>query len=271
VSNKLSRASAIVAALALAAIASPVAAADDAMVRVLHGSPDAPAVDVYVNDAPVGAPLADLEFGELSAYVPLAAGTYDLKVCATADPAVCPIVLNDTPIAAGTHYTIAATGVLASITPQVITDEPDPKAGKAEARVVHFSADTPAVDVLTDANAVVVSNLSYPDKTGYLPLDPGAYDLKVCATGTTDTCPLDIEPPLTLEAGTSYSVFAIGSFEGETLTYAVGVDGVYAPPTDTLGVTPASPSSPALPLLLVAAGLASFLGVMRLATSRARR
>jgi len=49
VSSRLSRSAAIVAALALAAIAGPVAASDSAMVRVLHASPDAPAVDVYVN------------------------------------------------------------------------------------------------------------------------------------------------------------------------------------------------------------------------------
>ncbi len=48
-SHRLSRPAAIVAALALAVVASPVAAADDAMVRVLHASPDAPAVDVYVD------------------------------------------------------------------------------------------------------------------------------------------------------------------------------------------------------------------------------
>ena len=36
-------------------------------------------------------------------------------------------------------------------------------------RVVHFSADAPAVDVLTqDGSATVVSALAYPDATEYL-------------------------------------------------------------------------------------------------------
>ena len=71
--------------VALLVAATPVAAADNAMVRVLHASPDAPAVDVYVDGEKVGAPLAGLEFGDLSEYVSLPAGTYDIKVCAAAD------------------------------------------------------------------------------------------------------------------------------------------------------------------------------------------
>ncbi len=269
-SNKLARSGAIIAALALAAIAGPVSAADDAMVRVLHGSPDAPAVDIYVNGDKVGDPLAGLEFGDLSAYVKLPAGTYDLKVCASADDTVCPIVADGVTLKAGTHYTIAATNVLASIEAQIITDTPAPKAGKAQARVVHLSADTPAVDVLTqDGSAKVVENLAYPDKTDYLTLAPGSYDLKVCASADNTVCPLD-PGPLALAAATSYSVFAIGSLDGQTLTAVVGVDGVAAPATDTVGPTGTTPGSPAFALALLAAGIVSFVGVMRLAGSRAR-
>jgi hypothetical protein len=262
---------AIVAALALAAVASPVAAADDAMVRVLHASPDAPAVDVYVDGNKVGAPLEGLEFGDLSGYVSLPAGTYDLKVCAAADETACPIVADDVALAAGTRYTIAATNALASIEAQIVTDEPNPVAGRTQVRVVHFSADMPAVDVLPqDGAARVVENLAYPDATGYLALDPGSYDLKVCATADNTVCPLD-PGELNLRSGRSYSVFAIGSLEGESLTAVVGVDAVAAPATDTLGAaTPAAPAS-SLALLLVAAGVASFAGALRLATRRAGR
>ena len=270
-SNRLSRPAAFVAALALAAIASPVAAADDAMVRVLHASPDAPAVDVYVDGNKVGAPLEGLEFGDLSTYVSLPAGTYDLKVCASADATVCPIVADDVALAAGTRHTIAATNALASIEAQVITDEPSPVAGKAQARVVHFSADTPAVDVLTqDGVAKVVESLAYPDATGYLALEPGSYDLKVCATADNTVCPLD-PGALELQGGRAYSVFAIGSLEGDSLTAVVAVDAMAAPATDT-AVTPADAApAPSFALLLVVAGLASLAGALRLATVRGRR
>jgi len=246
----------VVVAGALAAFAAPAAAADSAKVRVLHGSPDAPAVDIYVDGEKVGGPLAGLEFGDLSDYVALPRGTYDLKVCAAADDTVCPIESNGVELDAGTSYTIAATNDLASIEAQVITDSPEPKAGRSEVRVVHFSADTPAVDVLTqDGETEVVDGVAYPDATGYLTLDPGAYDLKVCADADNSVCPLDPET-LELDGGVAYSVFAIGSLEAETLTAVVSIDAMAAPDTATVGSSGANE----------AAGSSWFVGVLGLTT-----
>ncbi len=277
--RRLARLASLTAAGAIAlALAAPAAAADDAMVRVLHASPDAPAVDIYVNGAKVGAPLADLTFGELSPYVALPGGTYAIKVCAVADATVCPIDVPALAIAAGTHYTIAATNNLASIEPQVLVDDPSPTADKTQVRVAHLSADTPAVDVLTqDGAAKVVENLAYPNATGYLSLDPGSYDLKVCAAADNTVCPLD-PGALDLAAGTSYTVFAIGSLEGQTLTAAVGVDAVYAatpaaPATDVEAPAATSATTTGSPawLLIAAAGAIAFVGGLRLVTVRTRR
>lgn len=258
----------LVAGGALVALAAPAAAADEAKVRVLHGSPDAPAVDVYVDGAKVGAPLAGLEFGDLSEYVALPGGTYDLKVCATADATVCPIVADGVALDAGTMYTIAATNVLASIEAQVITDDAAPVMGKAEVRVVHFSADTPVIDVLTqDGATAVVDALAYPDATGYLALDPGSYDLKVCADADNSVCPLD-PGALDLAGGTSYSVFAIGSLEGQTLTAVVSVDALAAPDTATADPTTAPGGAWAILAVLGLTTLFLALGTARLATRR---
>ena len=268
--TKRSRLAALaVAGAAFIALAAPAAAAGDAMVRVLHGSPDAPAVDVYVDGEKVGGQLAGLEFGDLSDYVALPAGTYDLKVCAAADATVCPIEANDVAVEAGTMYTIAATNVLASIEAQVIVDAPAPRDGETQVRVVHFSADTPAIDVLTqDGATAVVDGLAYPDATDYLTLDPGAYDLKVCADADNSVCPLD-PASLDLASGTSYSVFAIGSLEGESLTAVVAEDAMAAPETST--ADPNAASGPVSWAVLTILGLASLLlalGTARLATRR---
>lgn len=252
--------------------AAPVGAAEgDAHVRVLHGSPDAPSVDVYVDGAKVDA-LSGLEFGDLTDYVALPGGTYAVKVCATADATVCPIDVPALAVDADTKYTIAATNILASIEAQVLVDDPAPTADRTQVRVVHFSADTPAVDVLTqDGSATVVDNVAYPDATGYLTLDAGSYDLKVCADADNTVCPLD-PGALDLAAGRSYSVFAIGSLAGGSLTAAVGVDGVAAPATDTQ--SPAGLDGPVSGLALatlVLVALAAFIGSLRWATVRTRR
>lgn len=259
------------AVLALIAAAPAGAAEGDAHLRVLHGSPDAPSVDVYVDGAKVDA-LSGLEFGDLSEYVALPGGTYAIKVCATADATVCPIDVPALAVSDDTKYTIAATNVLASIEAQVLEDAPAPTTDKTQVRVVHFSADTPAVDVLTqDGSATVVDNVAYPNATGYLTLDAGSYDLKVCADADNTVCPLD-PGALDLAAGRSYSVFAIGSLAGETLTAAVGVDGVAAPATDTVATTQDDASATGLPLAVLAlVGLTAFIGSLRWTTVRARR
>ena len=264
---RLTRIAGLVAAGAMTlAIAAPVAADSHmAMVRVLHGSPDAPSVDTFVNDAKVDA-LSGAEFGEITGYVAVPGGTYSIKVCATADNTVCPIGPVDLTFDAGKKYTVAASDLLAQIKANVFEDITNPSATLASVRVVHLSADTPAVDVLTqDGSATVVDNLAYPNATGYLELPAASYDLKVCADADNTVCPLD-PGALDLAAGTAYSVFAVGSLESETpLSAVVAVDAVATPPTDT-----ETTGSPAMLILAAMAAIGLGLG-LRLAPARARR
>ena len=133
-----------------AAAQSPSAAPmGDAWVRVLHASPDAPAVDVYANGGEI---LSDVPFGVISDYLQVPAGTYQIQVFAAgADPAADAAVIDATlDFAAGTRTTVAATDKLADITPQVIADAPMPVADQAQVRVVHLSADAPAVQIAAD-------------------------------------------------------------------------------------------------------------------------
>lgn len=261
------------------AVAAPVAAADaqkltavvsvdstdtpeagKAWVRVLHASPDAPAVDIKVNDADV---LTDVPFATISDYIPVDAGTYNIKVCA-AGTTTC-VIDADLTFADGSRTTVAATNLLADIEAQVIADAVTPDAGMAQVRVVHFSADTPTVDVLTqDGAAKVVEDLSYPDATGYLALAAGSYDLKVCATADNSVCPLD-PGALDLAAGTAYSVFAIGSLDATLAAEAT------PPATDTVTGSESAPASTIPALVVLGIFAAAFIGGLRLVTARIRR
>lgn len=286
-SSRLARLFSLTAAGALAlAIAAPVAAADaakltavvavddtgtpeagKAWVRVLHGSPDAPAVDVKVDDADV---LTDVAFGTISDYLPVDAGTYNIKVCATGTDTC--VIEADLTFADGSKTTVAATNLLAEIEAQVLSDTAAQNADQAQVRVIHFSADTPAVDVLTqDGATAVVSDLSYPDATDYLALAAGSYDLKVCAAADNTVCPLD-PGALDLAAGTAYSVFAIGSLEA---TLAGGDDDGGSEPTppatDTVAPATDAPASSGPGLLVLALLGAAFVGGLRLAAVRTRR
>ena len=265
----------VLASSLLLSLAGPVSAADTAMVRVLHASPDAPAVDVYLDDTIV-APLTNVPFGTISGYLDIPAGAHNVKVYATGTTTGAVIDANVT-VAAGQRYTIAATNAVASIEPQVIEDDPAPSCSTAQVRVVHLSADAPAVDVATAGAApadAVVKNLAYPSPTAYLALPADTYDLEVRLAGTS-TVALAL-PGVAVEDCKSYSVFAIGSAAtpavgGNALQVVVAVDataaapGTTAPPTDTLpAAMPASDGGGiALAVVFAGAGLASVAWILR--------
>jgi hypothetical protein len=252
----------------------PVAADDTARVRVLHASPDAPAVDVYLNDEIVGA-LTNVPFGVISDYLTIPAGTYNVKVYPTGDTTTA-VIDADVTVEADMAYTVAAINPVASIEPKILVDNPAANSNEALVRVIHFSPDAPGVDVAPDgadpADAVI-KNLEYPDDTGYLGLPGGTYDLEVRLAGTTDVA-LQLDP-VTIDAGNAYSVFAIGSaaadpLGGNALTALVTLDAQAMPDSSTV-----SPAQAGLPVALIASlmlGIATFLLVLtrgRLATDKA--
>ena len=120
-----------------------------------------------------------------------------------------PVIDADVTVASSASYTVAATGALDPSQARSSKMSPRPVAN-AEVRVVHFSADAPAVDVATAGAApadAVVKNLEYPNATDYLDLPGGTYDLEIRLAGeTTVALPL---PDVTIED--CRTVFAVGS------------------------------------------------------------
>jgi hypothetical protein len=250
-------------------------------IRVLHASPDAPAVDVYLDGTKA---ITGLAFGQMApalstgGYIDVAAGDHAVKVCATGSTTVCPIDVPKLTLADGHKYTIAATGPLASITPQVVDDTATTQAtDTAQVRVYHFSSDTPAVDVVTTDTppAKLVSNLAYPNASDYLKPAAGTITVKVCAAPGDTVCPLG-PLPLTVANGTTYSVFAIGSLEALLATpapTATNAPMATQPPTDTIGTASGTDGSgPAVGLVALAlAATAAFAVSLPLVARRNRR
>jgi hypothetical protein len=222
--NKIQALGATAALAAVMALPAGAFAQDEnAMVRVGHFSPDAPAVDIYANDA-ILAGLENVPFGVLSDYIEVPADTYTISVVvAGEDPADATVIgPADIPLAAGSKSTIAATGFVADIAPVILDDTVELTDGEAQVRVVHFSPDAPAVDVAPDGADALLADLAFPMDTGYVTLPAGEYDLEVRVAGT-DTVAIQLDP-LALDGGTAYSVFAIGSLEDGTLTVLPAVD-----------------------------------------------
>jgi hypothetical protein len=273
--NRIGLARLLAASALLLAMAAPANAADTAMVRVLHASPDAPAVDVQLDDAAVDA-LTNVPFGTISDYLEVPAGDHNVKVFATGTTTD-PVIDADVTVAAGSMYTIAATDAVASITAQVIEDDPSASCTTAQVRVVHFSADAPAVDVApagASADEAIIEDLEYPNTTDYLDLPADTYDLEVRPAG--DTAVALALSDVTIEDCNAYSVFAIGSAASpavgdNALQAVVAVDQTVrpsTPATDTVSVTGATDGT--LPVGLLAVAGIAFLAAVSLLARRDR-
>lgn len=183
-------------------------AADEARVRVIHASPDAPAVDVYANGARV---LTDVPFKTSSGYLAVPAGSYTFEVYPTgADPDETAAVLTiAADLATGTDYTVVALDSVAQIKNRVFVDDnAAPAAGKAHVNVIHAGPDAPRVDVAVTGGPVLVSDLGFGSKAGPLPVGAASYDLEVRVAGTT-TVALPL-PGVELDAGVIYTFVATG-------------------------------------------------------------
>jgi Domain of unknown function (DUF4397) len=190
--------------LALVIVPTAFAQGGSAKVRVIHASPDAPAVDVYVNG---NRALSNVAFFTASDYLDLPAGTYQIQVTPAGAPVAQAVIDAEATIAAGRAYTIAATGAVAAIQPTIIEDDLSaPASGQAKVRVYHFSPDAPAVDVKLAAGDTLISSLAFPDTSDYLEVPAGSYDLQVVPAGAS-TVVIDLAGTR-LEAGNIYSVFA---------------------------------------------------------------
>lgn len=189
----------------------------DSCVNVIHASPDAPAVDVWVNGQPA---LQGVTFGQFSGWIALPAGEYQVQVTPAGQGVEAAVIDATIPVESGVAYHIAATDNVAEITPQIyqadlsMTDE-----GNARIRVIHTSPDAPAVDIAVTGGDVVVPGLEFPNASDFLEVPAGTYDLEVRPAGTTDVA-LAL-PGVALEAGMVYDVFAIGQLSDGSLTVLV--------------------------------------------------
>ena len=189
----------------------------NACINVVHASPDAPAVDVYLDGQLA---LGDLAFGAFSGWVAVPAGDHQVQVTpagASIDDAV---IDADVTLAEGAAYHVAATGLVADIAPQIYQVDLSMLADdSARVRVIHASPDAPAVDIAVAGGDVLIENLAFPDASDFLTVPAGSYDLEVRPTGTTDVA-LDL-PGAALEAGMVYDVFAIGQLADGSLNVLV--------------------------------------------------
>ncbi len=173
----------------------------NAKVNVVHASPDAPGVDLLIDN--VKKNNAALNFDQNTGYLTLEAGARNIKV--NASGSATSVINANVTLVKDKNYTVIAANTLAKIEPIVIEDDlTAPAAGKAHVRFIHLSPDAPAVD-LKAGTTLLFGNTAFKQSTSFIPVAAGAVTIDVYAAGTANKV---LSVPVTLAAGKIYTVYA---------------------------------------------------------------
>ncbi|NRQ41321.1 DUF4397 domain-containing protein [Rheinheimera sp. YQF-2] len=198
-------------------------AAGKIRLQVVHAASTAPEVSIHVTppEAELGTPTDTLAFKDFTDPLELDPAEYRVRITLTDNETVV-FDSGTVPLTtAGTDLVVAA------IDSQYSGDSPVSllavgqdgselaildAAATASVRVVHNVSDAPAVDVVANDNFAepLVTALAFPDFTDYLTPAAGDYNIKVAVSGT-ETAVIDAD--VTLDAGSFYSVLAVGSLD----------------------------------------------------------
>ncbi|WP_169302416.1 DUF4397 domain-containing protein [Halorientalis salina] len=188
----------------------------EAQVRLVHASPDAPGVDIYVDGEPA---VEDLMFGNETDYVSLQPGMHNVTIT-EAGNASNVVFQQDIPVRPG-QFTIAASGEISpdaerEFAPVLLVDDAQPGDDESMVRLAHLSPDAPTVDVtVAESGDVLFDNVSFANATDYETVPPGDYTLEVRAATPEGDGEVVQEVNVTTEGGQAYTAIAAGYLDPE--------------------------------------------------------
>jgi hypothetical protein len=175
------------------------------MVLVVHASPDAPGVDLLVDDMMVND--KPLTFPMNTGYLSVESGMRNIKVNVAGTSTTA--IGADIDFEADKSYSLFAVNRVASIEPLLIEDDlTSPASGKSHVRFIHLSPDAPAVDIVAKGVGTVFANSSFKDVADFTPVDAGTVTLEVQVAGSGQVV-LTV-PDVQLEQGKIYTIWASG-------------------------------------------------------------
>ncbi|UPV74068.1 DUF4397 domain-containing protein [Halorussus limi] len=185
---------------------------ESATVRIAHMSPDAPAVDVQVDNQTV---FQNLEYGDVTEFTELESGEHQVTIVTADNESV--VFEGQLSLRANESYTITAAGEVSENATQgfepiaLRTDPAVPSENESVVRLAHFSPDAGPIDVtLRQSGEVVADNLTFGNATEYATLPSGVYTFEVRAAAEDNNGTVVATFNESLLGGTAYTAFAAG-------------------------------------------------------------
>ena len=232
-------------------------------VRALHASPDAPAVNIWVNGAVA---LPGVDYAQGSGFVPVVEEN-NIQVEAIIPGGNVVVIDADVDLDYNTEATVIAVDNVAAIAPLAIVNSSDNLItdGYFRAQVVHAAPAAPAVDVYVTAFDADLAGsapvngagtpLAFQDFTGQLEVPAGDYQIRIAAGGDPAAVVYD-SGEISLAAGADLMIVAVeNTGPGATPVQLMVLDGTAASQLNDVN-TPASvvaahlsPDAPAVDIL----------------------
>lgn len=190
-------------------------------VRALHASPNAPAVDIYLNDTKL---VDNLSYEEFTEYLSVTPGNYTVKIYPAGNTQTLLLSENVT-IPPHTISTTAVVGISPNIS---LVSAEEPKGpfipGKLFLRFGNLSPNSPNLNLTLANGTVIFKNVPYKSVTDYASLNPGIYHFQLRDSNTNNVI-LDA-PNIRLRANRFYSIYAVGILGGNPpLRILIPLDG----------------------------------------------
>lgn len=226
--------------------------------RVVHGSADAPSVDVFLNGKAIA---TGVSFKGATGFLPVNPGKADLKVNVAGTSTTALAAMPE--LESGRFYTVMAVDQVSSLKPLVIPEDGmAPGMGQVKVRVVHAAPKAPQVDVYVtsptatlEGSSPTLTAVPFMGFSNALEVPANTYRIRI--TGAGSKTPVYDSGSVSLAAGSNLVLTAVEDKLGASPVSLLGLTRDAAKPTLEISdaralvrAKHASPDAPAVDILV---------------------
>jgi len=189
-------------ALAFLAPMPTMAQGPQSWIRLMHDSPDAPNVDVFVDGSPV---FENVAYTTTTNYQALPSGQHRVQVTPAGQSVGNSVIDINVDLTRGKPYTVLALGKILNIKAELLPDTSQtPPAGSARVRIIHAATDIGTVDIYPSGSTSPVLTDQYFGSADYVNIPAGSYSFDATPAGSSEV--VMTSQQLRFEPGWVYSL-----------------------------------------------------------------